>query len=60
MTSEQILALREQQIRKFDIALQIRDLLDEESDRYASADWARVEAEILQMVKREEQPHEAP
>lgn len=60
MTSEQILALREQQIRKFDLALEIRDMLDEASDRFAWEDWSRIEADILALVKREEQPHEAP
>lgn len=54
MTVEQIEQARQQQTRKYDIALEIRGLLDEESDRYASEDWAAVEAEILQMVRRDE------
>lgn len=56
MTVEQIEQARQQQTRKYDIALEIRGLLDEESDRYASEDWAAVEAEILQMVRRDDSP----
>ncbi|WLD13118.1 hypothetical protein [Planctellipticum variicoloris] len=56
MTVEEIEQEREQLTLKYNLALEIRGLLDEASDKTASEDWARIEAEILQMVRRDDSP----